>query len=98
MNWSHEERRQKLMEMTDRSPELNASAGSDIFRMEFVDYTDDNEYIVKYYICLLYTSKGFAYAREHSVESRFRILFRASRLLSHRCDQFCFVHKNNPPQ
>ena len=50
MKWSHEERRQKLIEISDRSPELNAAAGSEIFQMEFVDYTDDNEYIVKYYI------------------------------------------------
>ena len=50
MKWSHEERRQKLIEISDRSPELNEAAGSEIFQMEFVDYTDDNEYIVKYYL------------------------------------------------
>ena len=50
MKLSHEERRQKLIELSDRAPELNASAGSEIFQMEFVDYTDDDEYIVKYYI------------------------------------------------
>ena len=50
MKWSREERRQKLIEMSDRGPELNEAAGSEIFRMEFVDYTDDDEYIVKYYI------------------------------------------------
>ena len=50
MKWSREERKQKLIEMSDRSPELNEAAGSEIFQMEFVDYTEDDEYIVKYYI------------------------------------------------
>ena len=48
MKWSREERKQKLIEMSDRSPELNEAAGSEIFQMEFVDYTEDDEYIVKY--------------------------------------------------
>ena len=50
MKWSREVRKQKLIEMSDRSPELNEAAGSEIFQMEFVDYTEDDEYIVKYYI------------------------------------------------
>ena len=53
MKWSREERKQKLIEMSDRSPELNEAAGSEIFQMEFVDYTEDDEYIVKYYIAIL---------------------------------------------
>ncbi len=50
MKWSHEERKQKLIEQCGRAAELNKIAQADIFEMEFVDYTDDNEYIVKYYI------------------------------------------------
>ncbi len=48
MKWTHDELKEYLRGMTDRSPELNAAAGSEIFEMEFIDYNDDNEYIVKF--------------------------------------------------
>ena len=50
MKWSHDERRAKLIEVTNRDSELNQAAGVPIFKCEFVDYNDDDELIMKYYI------------------------------------------------
>lgn len=51
MKWNHEERKQKLMEVCNRDEELNAKAeGARIFHSEFVDYTNDDVFIMKYYI------------------------------------------------
>lgn len=50
MRWTHEERKKKLMEVTDRDGELNAAAGADIFESEFIDYNENDELIIKYHI------------------------------------------------
>lgn len=50
MRWTHEERKQKLMEICDRDADLNAKGGAPIFKTEFVDYNEDGEFIMKYYI------------------------------------------------
>lgn len=50
MKWSHEQRKQKLMEVIDRTDELNGKANAPIFGIEFVDYTENDEFIVNYHI------------------------------------------------
>ena len=50
MRWTHEQRKQKLIEITDRDAEINEKAGAPIYKMEFVDYNDNDELILKYYI------------------------------------------------
>jgi len=50
MRWTHEERKKKLIEVTDRDKELNDAAGAEIFQSEFVDYTDEYELTMKYHI------------------------------------------------
>lgn len=50
MKWSHEQRKQKLMEVIDRTDELNGKASAPIFGIEFVDYTEKDEFIVNYHI------------------------------------------------
>ena len=48
MRWTHEQRKQKLIEITDRDTEINEKAGAPIYKMEFVDYNDNDELILKY--------------------------------------------------
>lgn len=51
MKWTHEERKEKLRVLCDRDDELNGKAeGVEIFKSEFIDYTDDDVLIIKYYI------------------------------------------------
>lgn len=47
MEWNHDERKEKLMYVTNRDQELNDAAGTEIFDTEFIDYTDDDELIVR---------------------------------------------------
>ena len=50
MKWTHEERKQKLIEVTNRDKELNEVGGAELFKTEFVDYDDNDVLTMKYYI------------------------------------------------
>ena len=51
MKWSHEERKQKLLEACNRDEELNGKAeGTKIFQSEFIEYTNDDVLIMKFHI------------------------------------------------
>ena len=47
MRWSYEERKAALMKVIDRDDELNEKGGAELFDTEFVDYTEDGEFIMK---------------------------------------------------
>lgn len=47
MRWTHEERKAALIKVIDRDAELNEKGGAELFDTEFVDYTEDGEFIMK---------------------------------------------------
>lgn len=47
MRWTTEEKKAKLKEVISRDDELNAKGGAEIFDTEFIDYTEDGEFIMK---------------------------------------------------
>ncbi len=50
MRWDYEKRKAALKEVIDRDKELNDKASAEIFETEFIDYTEDGEFIMKCYI------------------------------------------------
>ena len=47
MRWTREERKKQLRDLIMRDDELNGAAGAELFETEFIDYTEDGEFIVK---------------------------------------------------
>ncbi len=48
MKLTHEEKKELLRQTIDRTDELNEKGGAEIFGIHFVDYTDDNTFIVRW--------------------------------------------------
>ncbi len=48
MKLTYEEKKALLSDLIDRTDELNAKGGSELFGIHFVDYTDDNTFIVRW--------------------------------------------------
>lgn len=48
MKMTHEEKKELLKKYIDRNEELNTKGGADLFDIQFMDYNDNNEFIVRY--------------------------------------------------